>query len=602
MQKDVPLRAGNVNVIHDIPKVNLTAGDFRKEYLNTFTNMAKDIYAIGNQFIAVDQKIEQNKEFNNVNNQLTEARAEYAREYEDPEKIKLGDSEWREQRDSALKLLREKEFEIIRSSRIDNISKEKFSTTSNRYYTEKGVKNNMIYGEYTRQTNLSEATNNITNSIELISMTDNESEREQLVNSVNNSRDILLKYGLPEAQVNNTILENIKKSLTIASKNDIDMLFDSNPPDVAYQKANELLGAGAQKYTALLGNVDGIKESKALDLMDGYYEEQKKTFGMYIKNSRDKAIHNLEVKQMMRERKKEAAIKKAQNIENNIKKFVDSGDNFRLTELRTGKVYTTEEMLDDNYNLYINYGYDLRDAGNPNSSVTLNVISEGMIKNIRGKFSTIKANNGKSRDIAELFYKEAETISGGDENKRVAILKNLGSEFKEVPTAVLLKGKENEDYFRILDTLKAGKDSQVDISQFKKIGHFTKKAGKEEKAYLRMLEELGGVSSIPAKRALDQYIIGKIKLSQDFQANEILKINKTLAVQNYIENNPEIIDEFEKDKNIIKELDVSVSTKYRPIKLNPNYEKFGIKPSNIERIQINKDEQEDDEMEVVDIE
>lgn len=314
MQKDVPLRAGNVNVMQDIPKINLTAGDFRKEYLNTFTNMAKDIYAIGNQFIAVDQKIEQNKEFNNVNNQLTEARAEYSKEYEDPEKIKLGDSEWREQRDSALKLLREKEFEIIRSSRIDNISKEKFSTTSNRYYTEKGVKNNMIYGEYTRQTNLSEATNNITNSIELISMTDNESEREQLINSVNNSRDILLKYGLPEAQVNSTILENIKKSLTIASKNDIDMLFDSNPPDVAYQKANELLGAGAQKYTALLGNVDGIKESKALDLMNGYYEEQKKTFGMYIKNSRDKAIHNLEVKQMMSERKKEAAIKKAQNI------------------------------------------------------------------------------------------------------------------------------------------------------------------------------------------------------------------------------------------------------------------------------------------------
>lgn len=461
MQKDVPLRAGNVNVMQDIPKINLTAGDFRKEYLNTFTNMAKDIYAIGNQFIAVDQKIEQNKEFNNVNNQLTEARAEYSKEYEDPEKIKLGDSEWREQRDSALKLLREKEFEIIRSSRIDNISKEKFSTTSNRYYTEKGVKNNMIYGEYTRQTNLSEATNNITNSIELISMTDNESEREQLINSVNNSRDILLKYGLPEAQVNSTILENIKKSLTIASKNDIDMLFDSNPPDVAYQKANELLGAGAQKYTALLGNVDGIKESKALDLMNGYYEEQKKTFGLYIKKTRDNIKKALET---------ESRLKK-EFYDREIEDALYKRDPYAILYIENGKKkkITMEEFLQDNGSALSKVtDYDLNDFGDPNKEIAFPFLTSAAIgslnKEIAGKISSGQYSYQESY---KPLYEFADSLSKGSLRKRNALIIDYALKNKIDPV-VLLEGEKNGEYFRIANLMAKGNNvsNETNISNF----------------------------------------------------------------------------------------------------------------------------------------
>ena len=67
MKKDIPIQAGTPNAITGVPEIKMTTGDFTKQWTDIFTKMAKDVYAIGNQFLEVDREIEENKEFMDVN-------------------------------------------------------------------------------------------------------------------------------------------------------------------------------------------------------------------------------------------------------------------------------------------------------------------------------------------------------------------------------------------------------------------------------------------------------------------------------------------------------------------------------------------------------
>lgn len=504
MQKDIPIKAGTTNVMYDVPKIDLTAEDFRKGYLDTFTNMAKDIYAIGNQFLEVDRKIEENKEFIDVNKKIMEKRAAYTEEYENPEKINLGDATWRENRDAALKLLREEEFEIIRSSRINNMAKDKFAGTSNTYYMEKSVKNNMLYGEYTRQMNLSQATNNIVDSIELIGQTDNESEREGLVNSINNSRDILLKYGLSEADVNTSIKENLKQSLAVASKNEIDMLFDNYDPDTAYQKAHELIGLNAQKYTALIGKVDGIKEEKAEEILKNYYDEQKDVFGSYITGMRKNIKKRLEV---------ENKIKK-EYYDREIEDALFKNDPYTLLWVQSGKnkKYTLANALsDDGEFLKKVTDYTMKDIGNINNGLAFPFLTDAAITDLNKKIATKMASGKYSySECYEPIYKFATSQAKGSILKRNALIVDYALRNKIDPT-ILINGENNSEYFRIGNLMKEGNDIENQVAftkQMVSINLNSKATGnlKELAAEFSSNEVLGNYLAI-------NYILGYAKVN-----------------------------------------------------------------------------------------
>lgn len=457
MKKDIPIQAGTPNVVTGVPEIKMTTGDFTKQWTDIFTKMAKDVYAIGNQFLEVDREIEENKEFMDVNQKILEKRKLYSDEFENPEKIDLNNAEWRSQRDEALKKLREEEFLIIRNSRINNISKDKFADTSNTYYMEKSVKNNMVYGEFTRQNNLSRATNNIIDSIELIGQTDNESERAGLVNSINNSRGILIKYGVPEADVNANIMKNLRESLTIASKNEIDNLFNSYDPDVAYIKAQELIGLNAQKYTALLGKVDGIKEEKAEEILKNYYNEQKDIFSGYINDTRKNIKRRLET---------ENKIKK-EYYNRDIEDALYNRDPYTLLWVESGKnkKYTLEEALsDDGQFLKKVTDYTMDEFGDLENGIVFPFLTPKALRSLNNDIAARKATGRYSYDECfQPIYDFANSVSGNSNVKRNAIIADYALRNKIDPT-ILINGENNPEYFRIGNLMKEGNDIENQVA------------------------------------------------------------------------------------------------------------------------------------------
>lgn len=575
MKKDIPIQAGTPNVITGVPEIKMTTGDFTKQWTDIFTKMAKDVYAIGNQFLEVDREIEENKEFMDVNQKILEKRKLYSDEFENPEKIDLNNAEWRGQRDEALKKLREEEFLIIRNSRINNISKDKFADTSNTYYMEKSVKNNMVYGEFTRQNNLSRATNNIIDSIELIGQTDNESERAGLVNSINNSRGILIKYGVPEANVNANIMKNLRESLTIASKNEIDNLFNSYDPDVAYIKAQELIGLNAQKYTALLGKVDGIKEEKAEEILKNYYNEQKDIFSGYIENKKKRNSFNIKAQ--------ERALKKAKDTENKIRTYIKSGNSYKLARELTGIEYTTEEMVNDNYTLNEIYGVDMEVLGNADDNSVGKIIAKEDINQVKQDIQTYKSNGYTNNSaIREAVYNYANGVAGDNIEIRNGVLKHLGKELRINPT-VLLKGEEDNNYFDVQEKLNKGKEFEFDGEV--KESFFNKKS---KRRYDSLLQTLGGTEK--AKQALNSYIYG-LYLEDAILDEKSLKLNPSAVIQVFLKDD-ENYDNLKEKLKYINELGVA------PIKYN--YVPVKAENFNINRIVANQIEETETTTEIKD--
>lgn len=523
MKKDIPIQAGTPNVVTGVPEIKMTTGDFTKQWTDIFTKMAKDVYAIGNQFLEVDREIEENKEFMDVNQKILEKRKLYSDEFENPEKIDLNNAEWRSQRDEALKKLREEEFLIIRNSRINNISKDKFADTSNTYYMEKSVKNNMVYGEFTRQNNLSRATNNIIDSIELIGQTDNESERAGLVNSINNSRGILIKYGVPEADVNANIMKNLRESLTIASKNEIDNLFNSYDPDVAYIKAQELIGLNAQKYTALLGKVDGIKEEKAEEILKNYYNEQKDIFSGYINDTRKNIKRRLEI---------ENKIKK-EYYNRGIEDAIYNRDPYTLLWIESGKnkKYTLEEALSDNGQFLKKVtDYTMDEFGDLKNGIVFPFLTPKALGNINDQVRIRMGNlNYSYRDYYQPVYEFADSVSGGSNVKRNAIITDYALRNKIDPN-ILILGENNPEYFRIGKLMKIGDSIEKEIGITNKFS--TNPLRKDPRKNLKKLAAEFSSDEVLGTDLAIKYIAGYTEITRgakDIKENPVAAFNRILG-------------------------------------------------------------------------
>ena len=553
MKKDMPIQAGTPNVITGVPEIKMTTGDFTKQWTDIFTKMAKDVYAIGNHFLEIDREIEENKEFNNINQKILEKRKLYSDEFENPEKIDLNNAEWRKQRDEALKKLREEEFQIIRYSKINNISKDKFADTSNTYYMEKSVKNNMVYGEFTRQNNLSRATNNIIDSIELIGQTDNESERVGLVNSINNSRNILMKYGVPEADINTNIMNNLKKSLAIASKNEIDNLFNSYDPDVAYIKAQELIGLNAQKYTALLGKVDGIKEEKAEEILKNYYNEQKDIFSGYVTGLRERRKYNQELQREREEKRLEKEIRSKKRTEDRIKQLViDNDADGAIKLLNGGTPYTTAEKLSDDGMLNKIFGKNMNNFGNAKDGSVCKFLSSDEMNGLKRIIKEGKDNQMSNYEIAQnVIYPYVAKLAGGDERKKIALLKNIGYEgINGLGVNVLLNGENKPEYYQVSEDIQKGKGFELEDPD--DLAGFTSWGDHPKNRYNGLLKELGGGTD--AKKALDSIIKGYLinndsPYTEDFKKNNheviVMAINDLLEDDDfvkYVKDNKENIE------------------------------------------------------------
>lgn len=551
MNYDKPLQMDTSVKTYETPQVDITAEQFRDSYMKAFQETAKTVYAIGKKFGQVDREIEENKEFTRVDEEIANARADYIKEYENAEKMNLSDENWRASRDEALTSLRAMEFDIINNSKLNNETKNKFAQNSNSYFREKGVKNVLAFGEYTRQANITLASQRISDSYRLFSETDNQSERDSIINSINNNKAILKKYGVDETEVNSNIVENLSKSLKIATKTQIDDLFLNLDPEVAAAQANQLILDNAQKYTATIGQISGMEKINAFETMDSYYKEHKTFFGQYINSQKRKFLYNSKAKERMEHRGK--------SRENILRGYIKKGDSFKIAKELTGYDYFTEEMINDNYTLNEMYGMDIETFGKIDDTSVGKIIATEDIANVKNEIAINKNNGLNSIDATkEAVYGYVDSISGDNEHIKNAMLKNIAMELKINPT-VLLKGRENNKYFEVQEKINKGKSFSFPGEINSGIWRTTAK-----KRYDDLLRVLGG--SPKAKQVLDSYLYGVYAQDPILDEN-LLKKNPSEILRMFLdidENYNKVVE----DLTYINELGVApVKYEYAPIKV-----------------------------------
>lgn len=551
MNYDKPLQMDTSVKTYETPQIDITTEQFRDSYMKAFQETAKTVYAIGKKFGQVDREIEENKEFTRVDEEIANARADYIKEYENAEKMNLSDENWRASRDEALTSLRAMEFDIINNSKLNNETKNKFAQNSNSYFREKGVKNVLAFGEYTRQANITLASQRISDSYRLFSETDNQSERDSIINSINNNKAVLKKYGVDETEINSNIVENLSKSLKIATKTQIDDLFLNLDPEVAAAQANQLILDNAQKYTATIGQISGMEKINAFETMDSYYKEHKTFFGQYINSQKRKFLYNSKAKERMEHRGK--------SRENILRGYIKKGDSFKIAKELTGYDYFTEEMINDNYTLNEMYGMDIETFGKIDDTSVGKIIANEDIANVKNEIAINKNNGLNSIDATkEAVYGYVDSISGDNEHIKNAMLKNIAMELKINPT-VLLKGRENNKYFEVQEKINKGKSFSFPGEINSGIWRTTAK-----KRYDDLLRVLGG--SPKAKQVLDSYLYGVYAQDPILDEN-LLKKNPSEILRMFLdidENYNKVVE----DLTYINELGVApVKYEYAPIKV-----------------------------------
>lgn len=551
MKYDKPLQMDTSVKVYETPQIDITAEQFRDSYMKAFQETAKTVYAIGKKFGQVDREIEENKEFTRVDEEIANARAAYIKEYENAEKMNLSDENWRSTRDEALSNLRTTEFDIINNSKLNNTAKEKFAQNSNSYYREKGVKNTLAFGEYTRQANITLASQRISDNYRLFSETDNQSERDSIINSINNNKAILKKYGVDETEINSNIVENLSKSLKVATKTQIDNLFLNLDPEIAAAQANQLILDNAQKYTATVGQIDGMEKTNAFEMMDSYYKEHKTFFGQYINAQKKRASYNSKAQERMQHQTK--------SKENRLRGYIKDGDSFKIAKELTGLDYFTSEMINDNYTLNEIYGMDMENFGNADDTSVGRVVASEDIANIKKDILTYKNNGLNSIEaIKEAVYGYVDSVSGDNEYIKNGMLKNIALELKMSP-AVLLKGREDNKYFEVQEKINKGKNFAFSGEINSGVWSTTAK-----KRYDDILKVLGG--SPKAKQVLDSYLYGVYAQDPILDEN-LLKKNPTEVLRMFLnidENYNKVIE----DLAYINELGVApVKYEYAPIKI-----------------------------------
>lgn len=549
MKYDNPLQLDNSAKIYETPQIDITAEQFKDSYIKAFEQTAKTVYAIGKKFTQVDKEIEENKEYSRIEEEILNIRADYIKEYENAEKMNLSDENWRTTRDTALETLRTAEFNIINESKLSDNIKQKFAANSNSYFREKGVKNVLAYGEYTRQANITLATQKMSDNYKLFAETDNQSERDSLINSINNNKNILKKYGVDETEINSNIVDNLSKSLKIATKTQIDELFLTLDPEVAAAQANELILNNAQKYTATMGQIDGMEKTNAFEMMESYYKDHKTFFGKYINYQKKRALYNIKAQNQLQH--------KVKSRENIIRGYIKKGDSFKIAEELTGINYTTSEMVNDNYTLNEMYGTDMESFGNIDDTNVGKIIADEDIKNIRTGIATLKNNGVNSTEaIKETVYGYVDSMAGDDERIRNGMLKNIGMELKINPT-VLLKGREDNKYFEVQEKINRGKNFKFSGEVETGMWNTTAK-----NRYNNLLNVLGGGTK--AKQILDSYLYGTFA-NDEILNEKYLKTNPGNVLKSFLD----IEDNYNKvveDLTYINELGVApIKYEYTPI-------------------------------------
>lgn len=308
-----------------------------------------------------------------------------------------------------------------------------------------------------------------------------------------------------------------------------------------------------------------MAESYASQIKYSKTDEEFKTSVEFFKSRINDVYDNVKnfstrelTKMELNTKAKERNIKQLLNTENKIRRYIKSGDSYKLAKELTGIEYTTDEMVNDNYTLKTIYGVDMEVLGNADDNSVGKIIAKEDINQVKQDIQTYKSNGHTNNSaIREAVYNYANGVAGDNIEIRNGVLKHLGKELRINPT-VLLKGEEDNNYFDVQEKLNKGKEFEFDGEV--KESFFNKKS---KKRYDSLLQTLGGTEK--ARQALNSYIYG-LYLEDAILDEKSLKLNPSAVIQVFLKDD-ENYDNLKEKLKYINELGVApVKYNYVPVK------------------------------------
>jgi hypothetical protein len=308
-----------------------------------------------------------------------------------------------------------------------------------------------------------------------------------------------------------------------------------------------------------------MAESYASQIKYSKTDEEFKTSVEFFKSRINDVYDNVKnfstrelTKMELNTKAKERNVKQLLNTENKIRRYIKSGDSYKLAKELTGIEYTTDEMVNDNYTLKTIYGVDMEVLGNADDNSVGKIIAKEDINQVKQDIQTYKSNGHTNNSaIREAVYNYANGVAGDNIEIRNGVLKHLGKELRINPT-VLLKGEEDNNYFDVQEKLNKGKEFEFDGEV--KESFFNKES---KRRYDSLLQTLGGTEK--AKKALNSYIYG-LYLEDAILDEKSLKLNPSAVIQVFLKDD-ENYDNLKEKLKYINELGVApVKYNYVPVK------------------------------------
>lgn len=246
--------------------------------------------------------------------------------------------------------------------------------------------------------------------------------------------------------------------------------------------------------------------------MDSFFKAQIKNTYRDIGEKANKELKTLEYNEYIEKKKQETIKAKQDNMENKIRGYIVNRDTQKLTQLNTGKLYTTYEMVSDNENLNTLYGKTILEFGDINNSAVPKIMNNGDKTELKDLIKNAKEDGLTEQNIANsVIYPYLNQLSGNDEYKLNALIKDFGTEgVKGFDVDTLLNGRKDPEYFNVSKKLNSGKGYELPEEDIKELGGWFSNS---KARYNSLVIRLGGDKR--AKQALDSYIKGSIINSTD---------------------------------------------------------------------------------------
>lgn len=271
----------------------------------------------------------------------------------------------------------------------------------------------------------------------------------------------------------------------------------------------EGLNTLARNYTKSLPFKMSKEDSQK---MDSFFKAQIKNTYRDIGEKANKELKTLEYNEYIEKKKQETIKAKQDNMENKIRGYIVNRDTQKLTQLNTGKLYTTYEMVSDNENLNTLYGKTILEFGDINNSAVPKIMNNGDKTELKDLIKNAKEDGLTEQNIANsVIYPYLNQLAGNDEYKLNALIKDFGTEgVKGFDVDTLLNGRKDPEYFNVSKKLNSGKGYELTEEDIKELdGWFSNSKAR----YNSLVIRLGGDKR--AKQALDSYIKGSIINSTD---------------------------------------------------------------------------------------